>query len=258
MFLIITDSAFTSSKRNHCKPSIVFLFQADPWRSLTSTKKRTWATTTGYVEVYDAENKWIHRLGTPPFTFTKPTDIAIDELRFLAFVVDGQENIVQVFDLQTGSGQHLGTIPAGGPNVDQLTHPTGIAIDTTNQKVFISDFGDTNLYIPPRVQIFDYDGKLLDTLSGKAGFFGVRFSRPQGLAVDHRGHLFIVDSFNGRVFAYDIATKTEVANYGEFGTQTGQLSLPLDVVYDFNKQRIYVTNNQAARVEVFDTRGVTP
>ncbi len=210
------------------------------------------------VDVYDEEGNWLHHLGTPGATFGKPTDIAIDSAHAQAFVVDGQEKIVKVFELESETGSQIGTIPSGGPSDSLLANPTGIAVDEFAQEVLVSDFGNPQAFIYPRVQVFDYAGNLLQTISGRQGMMGNRFSRPQGLAVDGQGHIFLVESLLGTVLILDRFSGATLATIGEYGFEEGQLALPLDVVFDGAKQKLYVTNHMHGRVEVFGTRGVIP
>ena len=139
-----------------------------------------------------------------------------------------------------------------------LAKPTGIAVDVTRQEVLVADYGDTESGIYPRVQIFDYNGTLLSSISGRAGMMGNRFSRPQGLAVDGEGHIFMVASWLGRVMVFDREAGAELASLGTYGTDPGQLALPLDIVINADSKDVFVTNNRPRRVEVYVGGGVLP
>lgn len=210
------------------------------------------------VEVYNRDGEWQYNLGGDGEVILQPTDIAVDDKRRLVFVVDGGAKAVKVFSLV---GDFLYTIPSVFPDPDQLANPTGIALDTVNRQVIVSDFGDAALYpvIPPRLQIYSYDGNLLSTILPGGGWFGgAKFSRPQGLAVNGLGAVFLVDSFSGEVLAFDLATGALLKTLGGYGTASGEMRLPLDVVIEQHSQDVYVTNNQASRIEVFRGGGVTP
>ena len=200
------------------------------------------------VEVYARGGKKLYQLNG---VIKQPTDIAIDEKQGLVFVVDGTQKKVKVFNLK---GKFIRSFPGLDP--DNLVNPTGIAVDPANKEVFVSDYGDTTKYIYPRIQIFDYDGNLLDTIPGKKGMFGMRFSRPQGLAVDEAGHVFMVDCYSGEIMVFDRYNGSTLKTMAGYGTDPGQLRLPLDIVINPSSKDIYVTNNRSATIEIFENGGV--
>ncbi len=181
----------------------------------------------------------------------KPTDIAVDEKQGYVFVVDAAQKKVKVFNLK---GTFIRSFPGLDP--DNLVNPTGITVDPAAGEVFVSDYGDITNYIYPRIQIFDYNGNLLDTIKGKKGMFGVRFSRPQGLAVDDSGHVFMVDCYSGEILVFDRYNGSTLKTMAGYGTDPGQLRLPLDIVIDPSSKDIYVTNNRSAAIEIFKNGGV--
>lgn len=190
----------------------------------------------GYTRQYD--------LGQGAGAVANPTDIAVDEAQQLVFVVDGAEAIVKVFSTE---GPLLYALPAG----DQpLIQPTGIAIDTVNGHVFVSDFGDLNGFSSKAwIRIYDYAGNYLGGIYGKASAeFG--FSRPQGLAVDDTS-VYVVDSMLGQVLIFDRQSLAGVAKVGERGTDPGHLLLPLDVAVHPVSGDILVTNNRHGQVAVY-------
>jgi len=203
------------------------------------------------VEAYDGnDNEPAFQLGGITTRFEQPTDMAVDALRKRLFVVDGQQKLVSVFDVTAQPGALVNTIPPGGPDNNVLIQPTGIAVDAVRQEVLVSDFGDPAKEIEARVQIFDYAGNLLTTLSGTTED-GPRFVRPQGLAVDRAGHIFVVASYLGQITVVDRNSGSTVRSLGEYGWEPGRLALPLDVVIDGSSPRIFVTNNRSRRIEVF-------
>jgi DNA-binding beta-propeller fold protein YncE len=201
------------------------------------------------IEVYN-------RAGKMPggFVFSepveKPTDIAVDTATNSLFVVDGAGKVVKVFSLK---GNSLGAFPALNPDKPVLANPTGIALDEVRREVYVSDYGDPLKSIAPRVQIFDYTGNLVGTISGKgSGMLGApKFSRPQGLAVDESARVFLVDCYAGEVLVFDRFTGTLLKTIGSFGTEPGELQLPLDIVINPATKDLFLTNNRAARIEIF-------
>lgn len=207
--------------------------------------------TTGAVEVYNPAGKLMYTLGGAPGSVKQPSDIAVDASRGLVFVVDGHEKRIRVFGLK---GPELTAI--SGIGAGSLVNPIGIALDQTREEILVSDYGhpadSSDERAPSLVHIFDYDGNKIAEISGSR-----RFSRPQGLAVEE-GHIYLADGMLGQVLVLDRSSGATVATLGEFGTGPGQLQLPLDVVIDPSSKDVYVTNNRAARIELFEGGGQVP
>lgn len=205
------------------------------------------------VDVYRSSNgRWLYSLGGSG-TISDPTDIAVDSQANLAFVLDGEAATVKVFALRDGRALH--TISGPGPGEVFLQNPTGIAVDPDRLEVLVSDYGEpAQSSSPPGVKIYAYDGTHLKTISGKAGMIGQRFSRPQGLAVDGTGRILVVEAVAGEVLLLDRETGATLGTLGSFGSDPGQLWLPLDVVLD-ESQSVFVTNNRPRRLEVFSLGG---
>ncbi len=210
---------------------------------------------TGSVEVRNRAGRWLYDLGHAKGLVRQPQDIAIDDGRGLAFVVDGWDKLVKVFDI---NGRLLFTMPGASAGDDRLRSPTGIAIDATREEILVSDFGDPGAGIPARVEILDYRGAHLGQISGASGQRGYEFSRPQGLAVDEIGHVFVVDAMLGQVLVFDRTTGAGLKRLGTFGAGPGQLMLPLDLVIAGASKDVYVTSNRTAKVEVFRQGGLVP
>lgn len=210
---------------------------------------------TGSVEVYNPAGMWLYDLGGAKGLVRQPMDIAVGNQRGLVFVVDGSDKLVKVFDV---NGPLLYTMPAAGAGGVPLQNPTGIAIDADREEVLVSDFGDPGIGVPARVHILDYHGARLGEISGASGQRGYGFSRPQGLAVDGIGHVFVVDAMLGQVLVFDRTTGAGLKRLGTSGTGPGQLLLPLDLVLTGASRDVFVTSNLAARVEVFRHGGLVP
>jgi len=182
----------------------------------------------------------------------KPVDMTVDTGLKRIFIVDGGQKAVKVFSYKT---KLLYTIPASPPNNNILANPTGIALDTQKREVYVSDYGDQAAGIYARVQVFDYQGNLTATISGKQGMLGQRFSRPQGLAIDGKGRLLMIDCYSAEIMVFDLQSGVLIKTFGEYGSEPGQLRLPFDLVFDPVAKEIFVTNNRCSRIEVFRSTG---
>jgi DNA-binding beta-propeller fold protein YncE len=179
-------------------------------------------STTKSVDVYQATSgRWLYSLGGQG-SVSDPSDIAIDAKRKYAFVVDGDAGVVKVFDLKRGF--LVRTISGPGPGPSYLQNPTGIAVDETRQQVLVADYGDPDQPdSPPAVKVFSYDGTHVQTIAGKSGMLGARFSRPQGLAVAGSGRIFLVDALAGEILVLDRETGSVLATLGRRGSGPGEL-----------------------------------
>jgi len=208
---------------------------------------------TSRIEVYNRSGRQFRGINFSE-PVGKPTDIAIDEGKNSLFTVDGTGQSVKVFTLR---GKMLRSFPTANSEDPILANPTGIALDTGSREVYVSDYGDPLKSIEPRIQIFDYSGNLLGTISSKGtGMLAQpKFSRPQGIAVDDNSHLFLVDCYAGEILVLDRFTGNLLNTIGSFGTGEGELQLPLDIVINSSSKDLYITNNRAARVEIFPKGG---
>lgn len=204
--------------------------------------------TTQRVEVYNTRGQFWYAFGAP---VASPTDLAIDTARNLVFVVDALGRDVKVFDFK---GALLRII--SGPGADpaaQLHVPTGIAVDPARQEILVSDYPDPAVGGNAAVRIFTYEGALVQVLSpGQCGFMGCAggFSRPQGIALDGQGRIYVADAFLAQILVFDRATLTQVKALGGRDTGPPQLRIPLDLVIGSDGD-VFVTSNRTGTVEAF-------
>ena len=153
----------------------------------------------------------------------------------------------------------------GGPGTStELTYPSGVAVDSGGN-VFIADRGNW------RVRLWTRRSGAVTTIAGSAlpGFGGdggpgtsARLSRPDGVAVDGAGNVYISDSSNFRVRAWNASTgdiTTIVGNgvsgfSGDGGPGTSaSLNLPGAVAVDA-AGNVYISDTLNHRVRMW-TRG---
>lgn len=200
------------------------------------------------VEVYNQKGRSWYTFATP---VAYPTDLAVDTVRNLVFVVDALGRDVKVFDFKGGLRRII-----SGPGSDPaaLLHiPTGVAVDPVRQELLVSDYPDPAVGGSAAVRIFGYDGSLIQVLSpGKCGFAGCTggFSRPQGIALDGQGRIYLADAFLAQILVFDRSTLALVKTLGGRDAGLPQLRLPMDVVLS-PAGDIFVTSNLTRSLEVF-------
>lgn len=209
---------------------------------------------TGGIEIYSRAGTLLGFLGGAEQYILDARDLAIDRANNRLYAIDGIEKSVKVFDL-AGDGTLVQTIAGPGLLEEQLQNPTGLALNFATSEVYISDFGEIEEEVDPRVLIFGLDGTFHESITGNGGAQGFFFSKPQGLAIGETGHVFVVDSFLGQVIVMDRATGEVVTRIGEHGSETGQLRLPVDVVIFGDNRDLMVLSNRNRRVELFPGGG---
>ena len=208
----------------------------------------------GAVGVYSYNGELLFTLGSGVGDFVNPNDLVIDEIGDRVYVVDTGAKLVKVYRLSDG-------VFLSSFDSLKMNFPVAIALDQTTNTLLISDFGvgtagggsmSTASYYAG-VWRYDLDGVYVETITGA-------FSRPQGLAVDTDGTIFLIDSLLGQIIVYrkNIATKhyDEVHRYGS--GDGFEFKLPLDIVIDPLSKDLYVTNNLLNKVELLQGGGVLP
>ncbi len=195
------------------------------------------------VEVYTESGKKIFSF---PRIIKKPNDIVIDRVSERVYVTDSIRKNVKVFKID-GELQFIIST--------NLTAPAGIAIDETNRLLYVSDNGDSANWKYPSIQAYDLDGNPAGSISGKLGMMGNRFSRPQGLAVDTSGNVFLVDCYSAEVLVFSGLSGILLKTISGFGTDPGKMLLPYDIVLDEGTKDLFVTNNRSKRIEIFRNGG---
>jgi DNA-binding beta-propeller fold protein YncE len=173
-----------------------------------------------------------------------PANIAIDrENRFL-YVVDTQNDVVDVFDADSykllrkiGTEGKKHTLTAPGT----FSLPTGVAVDADGN-VYVTDTFNN------RVEIFDADGGFIGTF-GKNGDGPGHFERPKGIAVDCDGHIWVADAAQDRVKVFDKDGHLLIY-FGQHGEYPGRFMGVYGITIDKNN-RVITTETFPGRVQVF-------
>jgi uncharacterized protein (TIGR03663 family) len=152
------------------------------------------------------------------------------------FVADTGNKRVLGYD---PGGQKLVTIGGEGSEPGKFVEPVGLAVDPQQKVLYVADTGNR------RVQWFDLDGKF----RGEWNVVGWKefYSEPY-LAV-HAGALWMTDSFNHRVNAYDMLGTLEKSIDGVIGSATLGRPTGIAVASD---GRVFVSDLTAGDLVVFD------
>jgi sugar lactone lactonase YvrE len=97
------------------------------------------------------------------------------------------------------------------------------------------------------VVLFSDRGRYLRTLGGGRGVGELGFRRPEGLVVDEKGRLWVVDTGNHRLVVVD-TEGAQIAAYGSLGSSRDRFHGPRDV--SFGGGLAYVADTGNERVQV--------
>lgn len=190
--------------------------------------------TTGTIDVFGRRGRKVASIAVAEPM--QASDLEFDRRRRQLFVVDGRNPRVRIFSVNRLHAREIFSFGGFG----QLVAPKGLALDSRAREVYVSDYGDPAVGVSASIQVFDFSGRHLRTLTGP-------FSRPQGLVLAG-GRLFLADALRGQVLVLDPASGDLLGTLGSYGTAPGQLLLPMDVAYDRFSRRLFVTNNRNGRI----------
>lgn len=158
------------------------------------------------------------------------------------------------------SDSHLKTIfvfdPAhrlvGSFGADSLERPSGIALDTKNRLLYVTDV------VKNHVAVFDADTfKFQRAIGGPPGKPGDEdpgtFARPTNVAVDAKGDIYVSDTINNRIQIFD-AEGNFLSLFGRGGDGPGFFGRPKGLAVD-RDGHIWVADASMDRVQVFDRKG---
>lgn len=131
-----------------------------------------------------------------------------------------------------------------------LTRPSAVYADAF--RVYVTD---SYIYKPTssttsgaRIFIFDRGSRSVNILDSSGN---VRLLSPAGIAVDATNVIFVSDSQQGRVFGFDINGNPLV----EIG-KSGDLASPAGLAVDRQRNRLYVADQGAHRIKVYNSLGL--
>jgi DNA-binding beta-propeller fold protein YncE len=132
----------------------------------------------------ESVQEWGQR-GKAPLEF--PTALAFDRKEKRVLVLDSQAGSISAFTL---GGEFTGSM-----RFSRVRSPSAIAFDSENRRYFV---GDAQY---EAVHVFAESGDLLASF-GQSGSGLAECRVPQGLTVDFRGRIFVIDALNSKVLVF--------------------------------------------------------
>ena len=166
--------------------------------------------------------------------------------------VDGEGNIlvadcnnhrIQKF---TEKGQFLTAVGTKGSGPLQFNEVWDIAINTSNNKVYVVD------NINHRIQVLNSDLTFSNTF-GKPGKNKGEFSYPSAIACDSTGNVYVADSANNRIQVFT-STGKFLRMFESRGEDHGELKYPSGIALDV-QDKVYVSESNNHRISVFTSEG---
>ena len=192
----------------------------------------------------------------------KKTDLIVP-LVAIALLLPGCSGDSQTTPAPTGSASPVDSRPlpsavqlayltqwgSSGSNDGEFAEPSGVAVDTTDQKVFVADTGNS------RIQVFDYSGNFLFKW-GAPGlttpYLGATFASPKKVEYDKvSDRLLVFDEWNKRVVVFTgggaFITYAEHASNGAEALGAGSVNSA--------DGKIYATDPLSSSIMVLDIGG---
>jgi len=214
-----------------------------PYGVVTDSKGRVIVSDpgAGLVHIFDFEGKSYQKLTGPEREPLKsPIGVAVDEHDNI-YVADSELGKVLVFDSHGKLRHYIGGLKGEG----FFKRPTGIAVDTSSNRVYVTDTWRDAIYYT------DLEGNIL-------GHFGLHGSEPGQfnfpIDVMVRGEeLFVVDSMNFRVQFFDRNGQYK-GEFGKIGPTTGYLFRSKGLAMD-SERHFYISDGMLDEIQVFDRDG---
>jgi sugar lactone lactonase YvrE len=196
-------------------------------------------STSGKVFLFDFEKGSVTSL---EFKFKMPFGLAVDSKENL-YVVDRGEPIVRVFSPQLDP-----LFSFGGKD---LTEPIRIAVDEERGRIYVSD---RKVH---QVKVFTLSGELIQSIGGTApGEIDGYFYRPNGLAIDRAGNLYVCDHLNARVQVFDPSGKF-LRKFGTRGDLLNNFEAPMGIAFD-RDNRLWIMDLRKGTLLNYDLSGEEP
>jgi hypothetical protein len=204
---------------------------------------------TARVQAFDADGQFLCGWKTPQWANGKPTGATFDALTNSLVVID--THYFQ-FLFYTSQGQLLADRTIGGIHGNQPGQ-FGWVTDfarAADGTIYLSEYGEYE-----GIYKYTSNGQYIGRM-GQHGDQPLEFSRPQSIAVDEQGLLWVADSCNHRIQVIDwTEDKPRLVHVlGEQGQGIGQLKFPYGMTL-LSENRILVSEYGNHRVQCWTRQG---
>jgi sugar lactone lactonase YvrE len=176
-----------------------------------------------------------------PGLLAKPMGLAVDGNCRL-YVADISQSRIVVYDSE---GRYLAALGGAGM-FERLSY---VAVDARGERLYAVDTGGVQS-MNHRVRVFSVaSGEHLFDIGTRGGEDG-QFNLPRGIAVAPNGTVYVVDSANFRVQAFDSDGRF-LRKFGSLGRQFGQFARPKGIAVD-REGRVYVADTSFGNFQIFD------
>ena len=194
----------------------------------------------GRVSVFDPQWNPLYALGAGDGEFILPGHLALDAVgtNLTVYVSDSLTNRVKAYQ----NGVLVRTLGERADGPGRFFFPAGLCVNPAGDLFVVDQNFD-------RVEVFDRAGAFLRTWVLHPPGVTTWAGRSQGIATDGQGRVFVADTFQGCVTAFD-ENGVFLSSIGRFGSGVGQMLSPGGLAFD-GTGRLFVASENTARVEIF-------
>jgi sugar lactone lactonase YvrE len=204
---------------------------------------------TARIQVFTTDGKFLRSWRTPESTNGRPTGLGIssDGKRLLVADTHYFRMLEYTFEGELFEDKTIGGVCGHEPGE---FHFVTDAVQDKDGNYYIGEYGEFD-----RIQKFTSDRKFLFDWGSHGEELG-QFVRPQALAIDGEGLLWVSDACNHRVQVFDARGDSPklVKHWGTMGEEEGQLRYPYGIVLD-GKGHVYLSEFGNHRIQKFTTDG---
>ena len=181
----------------------------------------------------------------------KVQTIDLKDLEPLGIALDREGNIIvgtnNSIRKYSPEGQLLASVDTKGTGRLQLEDLRDIAVNTTNNKVYIADSENDC------IQVLNSDLTFSATF-GKEGEDKGQISYPCAVTCDNAGNVYVADTANNRIQVFTAEGKF-LRMFGKSGNGRGELNCPAGITLDPSNKHLYIIELKNHRVSVFTCEG---
>lgn len=215
-----------SRKQNFIAPTGITLGEANT--ILVADAER------GYVTRLSKAGKPLGKIGEKELI--RPVGITRNPASGDLYVSDARDHKIKLFDK---NGKWIKNFGEFGEKNGQFNAPTYLSF--YQDKLYVADT------LNARIQVFDKDGQYVQSIGQRGRQVG-NLSRPKGVALDKRGHVYVIESYYDHLLVFNSQGQLLLPIGGQ-GKGIGKFYLPSGVWIKNNK--IYIADMFNGRVVVF-------